>query len=166
MGAHPKINWEQAFEQWLSHKRDNPKATQKAFAVSIGLDIEYLSTRFTEIRTKRLLDTSKGLFPKLLKKSLAIINNTLNEDADYNIAAERTGISPEFKGKFALETAKAMADRLGMSPQAMTLNLNQNNLTVLQAPIFAAPYADLEDAMFPTDAKVIDANATSDSETE
>lgn len=165
MGSNPKINWEQAFEQWLSHKLENPKATQKAFAVSIGLDVEYLSTRFTEIRTKRLLDTSKGLFPKLLKKSLAIINNTLNEDADYSTSADRTGISPEFKGKFALETAKAMADRLGMSPQAMTVNLNQNNLTVMQAPIFAAQYEDLTNSMFPQ-SKVIDADKSSDSETE
>jgi hypothetical protein len=65
--------------------------------------------------------------PKLMSKALKGLEEALDEEPDRSVAEDRTGISVEAKAKLSLATATSMADRLGMSPQAMTLNVQQNN---------------------------------------
>jgi hypothetical protein len=86
--------------------------------------------------------------PKLLSLALQNVKEALLEPPDREVAKLRTGISVTDKAKLSLDAAATMADRLGMSPAATIINLqqNNNNKTVI-APLFEqAP--DAIDAVF------------------
>lgn len=135
MGAKPKIDWEHAFDEYLTVYK--PKGMkQKDYAVFKGVQPAWLSTRFNEIENERLMEVNKARMPKLLSMGLDVVEDTLQMKTGFNEDEPGTGISDEFKAKFGLEAVKAMSDRLGMSPQAVTLNVQQvnQNKTLIALP--------------------------------
>ncbi len=164
-----KLDWNQAFDEFiLVHKPAGMKQYQ--FAALKEVDVEWLSTKFTEIRNERLMTKNKSRLPKLLSKALDGLESALGEEVDREVADKRTGIGVEAKAKLSLAAVTGIADRLGMSPQAMTINMQQltQNKTILAVPIFAAEYSqELDNFLGKTvdksNAKVIDANDTTDS---
>lgn len=127
MGAKPKIDWQHAFDEYLTVYK--PKGMrQKEFAKLKGVQPQWLSTQFTEIRRERTLQSVKSEMPKVMLKALRNVKEALDEEPDRSPSAVRKGISVEGKAKISIEAFKAMADREGMSPQAVTLNVQQNNM--------------------------------------
>ena len=160
--ASPKIDWENEYDAWiLVHKPKGMK--QYEFAELKGVTDTWLSTRFNEIENERLMMTNKTKMPKLLAKALDNVETALDEAPDRSIAELRVGISVTDKAKLSLEAVKTMSDRLGLSPAAMTINMQQNNsknIAILAMPIFAAEAQPLMDKFL---GKVIDADTTPDS---
>ncbi len=142
MGAKPKIDWQAAFDEFLLVHKPNGML-QKDFATLKGVQPTYLSLRFNEIESERIMESNKAEMPKLMQTALKGLKEALNEEPDRQTVDLRTGIGVEAKAKLTLATATAMADRLGMSPQAMTLNVQQNNLN--KAAIQSVPFFQVKD---------------------
>ena len=102
--------------------------TQRAFAESKGIHYVTISKQFTIIKRGLQMDAFKTRNPGILLKAQAKVNAALDD--------------PELDPKFALETYKAVADREGLSPAAVTVAL-QNNVAVSIAipPIFPEDFS-------------------------
>ncbi len=137
MAAPSKIeNWDAAFDEFiLVHKPKGMK--QYEFAALKQVDAEWMSTKFSEIRNERLMTENRSRMPKLLSRGLDEMESTLDMVAGIKEDEPGKGISQEFKSKMGLEAAKFAADRLGMSPQAVTINMQQlNQSKIVIAPLF------------------------------
>ncbi len=140
---HKVLDWNMAYDQFLLVYK--PKGmTQRAYAETVmEMDHTYVSTNFVRIESERILSGSKTRMTKLLETALLSVEASLKEKADYSPSAERNGISAEFKNRFGLDAFKAMADRLGFSPQAVNIAVTQNSQTnIVIPPLFAQQYAD------------------------
>ncbi len=140
-GAPPKLNWDDAFDEYLLVHKPNGMP-QYEFAASKKVDANWLSSKFAEIRRQRRLQSVKNDMPKVMLKALRSVNEALDEEPDRSPSATRTGMSVGEKAKISIEAFKAMADREGMSPQAVTLNMqqiNQNKSVVTVAYFATAP---------------------------
>lgn len=160
MPAIEKLDWEQAYDEFiLVHKPKGMK--QYEFAALKEVNPQWLSVRFKEIEGERLIKSNRSDMPRIMAKALKGLEEALDEDADRSVPEFRTGIGVEAKAKLSLAAASSMADRLGMSPQAMTINMQQlnQNKTVLAVPIFAAQASPMMDKFLGS----VDADTKTDS---
>lgn len=136
-------DWNVCYEQYLSLKRTQPSISQRDYALQLGVDRTYLSTQFAEIRRKRYeLDVRQRL-PAVLAASLRDVENGLKSNREGNGAED-----PKHIQHYALDAFKAIADRAGFSPQAVTLNVTQTNQqAIVLPPIFAGQYEGMADKM-------------------
>lgn len=102
--------------------------TQREFAEQKGVHPVTLSKQFAAIKRNIQMDAFKTRNPGILLKAQAKVNAALDD--------------PELDPKFALETYKAVADREGQSPAAVTVAL-QNNVAVSVTipPIFPEDFS-------------------------
>jgi hypothetical protein len=119
------------YEELYLEYRQIAKATsltQRAFAEQKGLHPVTLSKQFAAIKRNIQMDAFKTRNPGILLKAQAKVNAALDD--------------PELDPKFALETYKAVADREGLSPAAVTVAL-QNNVAVNVSipPIFPEDFS-------------------------
>lgn len=119
------------YEALYLEYRQLAKATslpQYAFAKQKGIHAVTLSKQFAAIKRGLQMDAFKTRNPGILLKAQAKVNAALDD--------------PELDPKFALETYKAVADREGLSPAAVTVAL-QNNVAVSVTipPIFPEDFS-------------------------
>lgn len=119
------------YEELYLEYRQLAKATgltQRAFAEQKGVHYVTLSKNFATVKRTLQMETFKRRNPAILLKAQAKVEAALND--------------PEVDPKFALETYKAVADREGLSPAAVTVAL-QNNVAVSVTipPIFPEDFS-------------------------
>ncbi len=142
MGAKPKLDWDSAFDEWVLVVKPKGDITQKAFALQKGVEPTHLSRRFHEIELDRTTNTAKSKMAHVMIKSLERVDEALDElDEDEKVTASD-------KLRSANDSFKATADRMGLSPQAQIINIQQSNQANLSASVVIPPMiqsADTED---------------------
>ncbi len=112
--------WDQAFDQWIMVIKPKGEMTQFEYAKSLGVSAPWLSTKFSEIEISRITNNAKVKMAKVLEKSLDKVDEGLDElDGDEKVTAAG-------KVHASNESFKIMADRLGMAPAQMNMNVNTN----------------------------------------
>ena len=128
------IDYEAAYAEFqLLSIREN--LLLKDYCAARNLTYTTCSTHFAEIKRRLDIETFQRNNIGLLLKTQTNIKEAVESDE----------FDPKFKASFSLDAFKAVADRSGFSPQAVTLNVqqnNQNNIT-LPAIFSAANEADL-----------------------
>jgi hypothetical protein len=141
-----KLDWDQAFDEWVLVIRPRGDVTQAEFAKSKGVSPTHLSTRFGEIEVARITGQARAGMAKVLMTSIDKVAEGLKDlKDDKNVdAATRT--------RTAAGVLRTTADRLGFSPQQTTINIQQNNATKVEiVPLFEAAYVDADKAVFDAD---------------
>lgn len=135
------LDWDACYDHYLSLKRVQT-ITQADYAKQIGVDKSYLSTNFAEIRRHRAELDVRLRLPIVMAQSLRDVQSSL----DSNRLDET--IDGKHKQHYALDAFKAIADRAGFSPQAVTVQVSQTNQqAIVMPPIFAGQYQELADKM-------------------
>jgi hypothetical protein len=128
------LDWEAEYDHYLSIKRTR-QITQAEYAETLGVARAWVSTNFAHIRRQRFKLEVSNLLPEIMRDSLRDVKTALNINRD--------SLDDKQKQAFALEAFAKVADRTGFSPQAVMVNVQQNNSnTVLMPPIFGGAYAD------------------------
>ena len=135
-------DWDSVFNAWvLVHEPTG--MTQAAYAQSLGISEGHLSSKLDEIRIKRIIGKTKLKMAEVMQKSLDKMDNGLEKLVD---------TKPDRQVMAASEAFKATADRLGLSPQQVAINIQQNNSQNVQVvPLFEAAYADKDKLVFDSD---------------
>lgn len=127
MAGLPKYDYDELYLEYRQLAKSTA-LTQREFAISKEIHPVTLSKQFAAIKRNIQMDAFKTRNPGILLKAQAKVNAALND--------------PELDPKFALETYKAVADREGQSPAAVTVAL-QNNVAVSVTipPIFPEDFS-------------------------
>lgn len=137
MPAIEKIDWDAAFDAWILIHRPKGILTQQAYAQSLGVAPTWLSTRFNEIERIRKTDEIKQKMPKVLQQSL----DKIEEGLEF--------IKPEELASTSARVFSTIADRLGMSPQAQVIQIQQNNANqTILVPLFEGEVASKAEKIF------------------
>jgi len=140
MGAKPKLDWDSTFDEWVLVVKPKGEITQKAFAIKKGVEPTHLSRRFHEIELDRTTNTAKSKMAHVMIKSLDRVDEALDElDQDDKVTAAD-------KLRSANASFTSTADRLGLSPQANIINIQQSNQSNLNATFIIQPMFNDPDA--------------------
>lgn len=138
-----KIDWDQAFDAWVLVIRPKGEMTQAEYAKSLGVNHTWLSHRFTEIEVERISNKAKGKMASVMAKSLEKMDEGLDQmDSDPEVDSAS-------KLRAANDAFKSTSDRLGLSPQANIISIQNTNQANAQSiltipPMFQTPQ-DQED---------------------
>jgi hypothetical protein len=128
------LDWGAEYDHYIALKRTQG-LTQAQYAEQLGVDKSWVSTNFAQIRRERYKLDVSNLLPRIMAESLRDVQAALNLNRD--------GLDDRQKQGFALEAFAKVADRAGFSPQAVMVNVQQNNSsTVVMPPIFGGEYSD------------------------
>jgi hypothetical protein len=133
-----KLDWEKAFDDWVMVFRPKGEITEKEYAKSLGISYTHLSHRFSEIRVQRISNKAKNKMAKVMIKSLNKMDEGLDElddDEDVDAASKLRASSEAFK---------STADRLGLSPQANVIQIQNNNQANAQTSLTVQPMFQID----------------------
>jgi hypothetical protein len=134
-GAIAIHDWPTLFSDFLTKQRSDSNYELKDYCKETGLNYQFTSKNFA-LRARLIAgDTLAMLAPRAAKKLGECLDN---EDANLSV-----------------KSSVAILDRAGFSPQAVSLTVNQTNVTAIQLPPlfredYTSKYKDFE-------AEVIDA---------
>jgi hypothetical protein len=130
------LDWEAEYDNYIALKRTQD-LSQIDYAKIIDIDKSWVSTNFARIRRQRYELDVRNRLPKIMAEALRDVQAALKLNRAEN------GLEDVKKQAYALEAFAKVADRTGFSPQAVTVNVQQNTQhNVIMPPIFGASYAD------------------------
>lgn len=130
-------DWDAAYDDYLARKK-HQRLTRDQYAKELGVNTTYLYTNFHRIERERLAGEIGFQLTRIAAKSLKGVQESLTDELDVE-----QGITKAFKRKHELAVAQFATDRAGFSPQAVTVNVQQNNQqNVVMPPIFGGEYQD------------------------
>ena len=112
-----RIPWETHFNKWMIEVKPTGLSLRQ-FCIDHKLNETSTYAKFKELR----MDYFREKMTDTMGKGLHIVEKTLDE----------AGVDPNF----ALKATTAMADRIGLSPQAQIISVSQNNSNIAITPIF------------------------------
>lgn len=130
----PIYDFEALYAEFRFEKSRNQSLLLKEWCKTRNLGYTNTSAEFASIKRKMQLEAFQ-------KANIGIL---LKAQSNVGRAVSSSEFEPEFSAKYNLEAYKAIADRSGFSPQAVTINMQQNNQTNIAIPPLFAQDADTE----------------------